>query len=377
MEERNKEAPDFDTVRAEFPVINHWIYLNIANKAPLPNCSQHAVIDFLNEFNEFGGKNTSSQVLVEQTRKRLANLLGADPHNIAFIKNTSEGLNIAAQAFNLTPGDNVIQADIDHPNQIYAWKRLEARGVELRWVYNRNGMLSIADFVKKIDNKTRVIAVSYVSFLNGIRLNLPALAEVCAVNNILLVVDAIQGIGVLATQLPSLGADVIVCGGHKGLLSLPGVGFLYCKEELISKLDPPFLARTSMTSEASSQLEIGFAPGARRFEIGSYNYLGLRILGESVHFLNRIGLSNIEKKVKKLTTYLIQLLEDKGKTLLTPRSWQARAGIVSIHEHDALTTAAFLRERGIIVSARGKNVLRISPHFYNTKDELDQLVSLL
>ena len=376
MDKQKIILPDFIALRKEFPVTSKWIYLNIANKAPLPKCSQNAIRDFLREMNELGGKDVYSIIHVEETRERLAKLLGTEVQNIAFVKNTSEGLNIAAQALCLKPGDNVIQADIDHPNQKYAWKRLEALGVELRWVRNREGCLPIEDFIDLIDDKTRVIAVSYVTFAIGIRINLPALSEVCHKHNIRFMLDAIQGIGVLATPLPMLGADVVVCGGHKGLLGLPGTGFLYCKEEIISQMEPPFFARACMVPEAISNLEIDLVPDAHRFEIGSYNYLGLRILGESVQFLTNIGLRNIENRVQMLTNYLIKLLEIKGKKILTPRIWRERAGIVSIQEKYPKAMEAFLREKGIIVSTRD-SALRISPHFYNTKEELEKLVSLL
>jgi selenocysteine lyase/cysteine desulfurase len=368
--------PDFMELRAEFPVTRKWAYLDIANKAPLPKCSQNGINEFLKDMNEFGAKEAFSIARTEEIRTLLAKLLGVQPHTLAFIKNTSEGLNIALQALGLKAGDNIIQADLDHPNQKYACKRLESKGVELRWIQNRNGCLHIEDFIRQMDDKTRIVSVSYVTFMNGFRLNIPDLAAACRERTIHLVVDAIQGIGVIATPLPALGADIVICGAHKGLLGLPGTGLLYCEESLISQMDPPFFARASMVPEVVSLLEVELAPDAHRFEIGNHNYMGLWVLGRSAEFLVKIGLKNIEDRVRLLTTHLINLLESKQLKILTPKTWEQRAGIVSIKVCDPRSLEAMLWKNGIVVSARN-GALRISPHFYNAEEELEKLVCML
>lgn len=369
-------APDFAALRDEFPVTRNWTYLDLANKAPLPRCAQDAIPDFLREMNELGVREAFSKLRVEEIRASLASLLGVAPGAVAFIKNTSEGMNIAAQALDLQAGDNVIQAEMDHPNQVYAWRRLEERGVELKWVRNGDGYPPVEAFVEAMDGRTRVVAVSYVTFGTGCRVDLPALGAACRERGIILMTDAIQGIGILSASLPALGADIVVCGGHKGLLGLPGTGFLYCREDLIPEMTPPFFARASMVREVLDRMEVGLAPDAHRFEIGNQNYLGLWVLGRSIEFLGKVGLDHIEERVRGLTTYLMELLERRGEKILTPRPWAERAAIVSIESPDPPKAAAQLREKRIIASARN-NGLRFAPHFYNTEEELERVVSLL
>ena len=289
-EQQGAVAPDFAALRDEFPVTRNWTYLDLANKAPLPQCAQDAIPDFLREMNELGAREAFSKRRVEEVRASLASLLGVAPGTLAFIKNTSEGMNIAAQALDLQAGDNVIQAEMDHPNQVYALKRLEERGVELKWVRNGEDYPPVEAFVEAMDERTRVVAVSYVTFGTGCRVDLPALGAACRERGVVLMTDAIQGVGILSTPLPALGADIVVCGGHKGLLGLPGTGFLYCREELIPDMTPPFFARASMMREVLDRMEVGLAPDAHRFEIGNQNYLGLWVLGRSVEFLGRWGL---------------------------------------------------------------------------------------
>ncbi len=369
-------APDFKALREAFPVTRNWTYLDIANKAPLPQCAQDAIPEFLLEMNERGVREAFSRVRVEDIRSSLSSLLGVSPRTIAFIKNTSEGLNIAAQSLDIKAGDNVIQAETDHPNQVYAWRRLEERGVELRWARSGEGCPPAEALIELMDERTRVVSVSYVTFGTGCRVDLPALSAVCRERGIILVTDAIQGIGILSASLPVLGADIVVCGGHKGLLSLPGTGFLYCREDLIPEMKPPFFARASMVREMIDRMEVGLAPDAHRFEIGNPNYLGLWMLGRSVEFLAGVGLVHIEERVRRLTTCLMELLERQGERILTPRSWEQRAAIVSIESPDPHKAAARLRENRVIASARN-NALRFAPHFYNTEDELERTVSLL
>ena len=376
IEKQAAVAPDFAALRDEFPVTRNWTYLDLANKAPLPRCAQDAIPDFLREMNELGVREAFSKVRVEEVRASLASLLGVAPGAIAFIKNTSEGMNIAAQALDLQAGDNVIQAELDHPNQVYAWKRLEERGVELKWVRNGEGYPSVEAFIEAMDGRTRVVAVSYVTFGTGCRVDLPALGAACRERGIILMTDAIQGVGILSASLPALGADIVVCGGHKGLLGLPGTGFLYCREDLIPGMTPPFFARASMVREVLERMEVGLAPDAHRFEIGNQNYLGLWVLGRSVEFLGKVGLAHVEERVRGLTTYLMELLERRGEKILTPRPWEERAAIVSIESPDPPKAAAQLREKRIIASARN-NALRFAPHFYNTEEEIEQVVGLL
>lgn len=369
-------APDFAALRAEFPTTRHWIHLDAARKAPLPRCAEAAMQNFVRDVYAQGGVEAYSVARVEEARAAVARLVGVAPGTLAFVKNTSEGLNIAAQGLGLKPGDNVLLTDLDHENQIYAWRHLEARGVEIRWVPNREGRLPVEAFVERMDRRTRVVAVSYVTYNNGHRVNLPALAEACHARGVLVVVDGIQGLGILGTPLPALGVDILAAGAHKGLLGLNGTGILYCREDLIPAIQPPFAARSSMVPEQATQGELRLAPDAHRFEIGNFNYIGLWVIRRSAEFLAKIGLQHIEERVRTLTTALIGLADRRRLSVRTPRAWEERAGIVSIAIPDVEKTVARLRTQRIIVSAKD-GALRVSPHVYNTEEELEKLIQAL
>ena len=189
---------------------------------------------------------------VEATRDLMAKLLGAQPGEIAFTKNTTEGLNIAAHAFDLKPGDNIVLTDMEHVNNVWVWRHWEAKGVEIRFAQHRDGRLTLETFLDKIDQRTRVVACVYVTYGNGYRVDLPALGKICRERDIKLVVDGVQAAGILAAPLSELGADMVALGGHKGLLGLTGTGLLYCRADLIRDLKTPFIRPLNSSAPRST-----------------------------------------------------------------------------------------------------------------------------
>src|SRR6185436_15081667 len=233
--------PDWAAIRKEFPTLAKWTYLDVARKTVAPRCQERAMQEYTRDVTENAGADAWSAVNVAKTRTMMAELLGAKPAEIAFTKNTTEGLNIAAHGFDLKPGDNIVLTDMEHVANIWVWKHWEAKGVEIRYAANRDGRLPLEVFVEKMDARTRVVACAYVTYGNGYRVDLPALGKICRERNIRLVVDGVQGVGILAAPLCELGADIISIGGHKSLFGLTGSGLVYCREELVNELKTSFI----------------------------------------------------------------------------------------------------------------------------------------
>ena len=233
--------PDWTVLRNEFPTLEKWIYLDVARKAIAPRCQERAMQEYIQDVYENAGADAWSAVNVAETRTLLAQLLGAKPAEIAFTKNTTEGLNLAAHAFELKAGDNIVLTDMEHVANVWVWKHWEAKGVEIRFAANRNGRLPLDAFSAKIDARTRVVSTAYVTYGNGYRVDLPGLGKICRERNIRLVVDGVQAAGIIAAPLSELGADIIAIGGHKGLFGLTGSGLVYCREELVNELKTPFI----------------------------------------------------------------------------------------------------------------------------------------
>ncbi len=319
--------PDFGALRRQFPTLENWVYLDTAAKAPLPKCAEEAMISYMADMWEQVGERAFSIQEIERARESLARLVGVSPSTVSFLKNTSEGINIVAHGLGLEAGDKVLISEFEHSACVLPWRRLEKIGVEVVVVRGSDGRIPPESFIEKMDDRTRAVGVSWVAYGNGYRFDIPAIAAACRERDIVLAVDGIQAIGVLATPLTELGADVVVAGGFKGLLSPTGTGFLYCREGFASRIEPAYVARFSFESDDKWQQPLRLATDSSRFEYGNPNYLGIWVMRRSVEFILDIGLDQIERRVEDLTTYLYERVEDRGFKVVTPKPWYERAGV--------------------------------------------------
>lgn len=369
--------PDFGALRRQFPTLENWVYLDTAAKAPLPKCAEEAMISYMADMWEQVGERAFSIQEIERARESLARLVGVSPSTVSFLKNTSEGINIVAHGLGLEAGDKVLISEFEHSACVLPWRRLEKIGVEVVVVRGSDGRIPPESFIEKMDDRTRAVAVSWVAYGNGYRFDIPAIAAACRERDIVLAVDGIQAIGVLATPLTELGADVVVAGGFKGLLSPTGTGFLYCREGFASRIEPAYVARFSFESDDKWQQPLRLATDSSRFEYGNPNYLGIWVMRRSVEFILDIGLDQIERRVEDLTTYLYERVEDRGFKVVTPKPWYERAGILSFDVAEPEMVRQQLLDRRIVVNVRDGNTLRVAPHFYNTRQDIDTLVGAL
>jgi selenocysteine lyase/cysteine desulfurase len=369
--------PDFEALRRQFPTLDNWVYLDTAAKAPPPKCAEEAMISYMADMWEQVGERAFSIQEIERARETLARLVGVSPSTVSFLKNTSEGINIVAHGLGLEAGDKVLISEFEHSACVLPWRRLEKNGVEVVVVRGSDGRIPPESFIEKMDDRTRAVGVSWVAYGNGYRFDIPAIAAACRERDIVLAVDGIQAIGVLATPLTELGADVVVAGGFKGLLSPTGTGFLYCREGFASRIEPAYVARFSFESDDKWQQPLRLATDSSRFEYGNPNYLGIWVMRHSVELILDIGLDQIERQVEDLTTYLYERVEGRGFKVVTPKPWHERAGILSFDVPEPEMVRQQLLDRRIVVNVRDGNTLRVAPHFYNTRQDIDTLVGAL
>lgn len=371
-------TPDWTALRREFPTLERWNYLDVARKTIAPRCQQQAMEEYSRDVYENAGADAWAATNVAETRSELARLLGARPSEIAFTKNTTEGLNIAAHAFELRPGDNIVLTDMEHVANVWVWKHWEARGIEIRYAKNRNGRLPVEAFLEKVDKRTRVVSTAYITYGNGYRVNLPQLGAECRSRGIRLVVDGVQAAGILATPLPELGADIVAIGGHKGLLGLTGSGIVYCREELVDELATPFIkapvAAGSAVARAHVTSQFDYVRTAHRFEGGNPNFLGVRVLRRGAEFLQSIGLQQIEDRVRGLSSTCLKLLKAAGLKSRTPDEWEERAHIVNVLVPDAAGLMERLREKHRVVVNVKDDALRLSMSFFNSEEDLEKAI---
>ena len=373
-----QRAPDWAALRHEFPTLKTWTYLDVARKTVAPRCQEQALLEYTRDVYDNAGADAWSALNVGTTRSALAELLGAKPSEIAFTKNTTEGLNIAAHAFGLEAGDNIVLTNMEHLANIWVWKHWEAKGVEIRYAEHRNGCLPLESFLEKMDSRTRVVSTAYITYGNGYRVDLPALGEACRSRNVKLVVDGVQAAGIIAKPLSELGADIVAIGGHKSLFGLTGSGIVYCRDELVDRIRTPFVkqpaAADSAPARAYANSQFDYVRTAHRFEGGNPNFLGVRVLARGAEFLKSIGLQNIEDRVRELSTACLRMIQAAGFKTQTPEAWEERGQIVNVLVPNAAELMDRLREKHRVVVNVKDDALRLSMSFMNNEADLEKAV---
>ncbi len=366
-----------DPWRKEFPVTDELIYLNHAAVCPLPRRTAGAVCAMANEYRDRGSWDYPHILdTVRRGRERLANLIDARPHEVAYVKNTTSGLMLAAESIPWRAGDSVVVAGIEFPANVYPWLNLRRRGVEVRIVEARERLLHVDDYRAACDASTRAIAVSWVQYSTGQRMDLPALAGIAREVGAYLIVDAIQGLGALQADVGEMGADVLCADGHKWLLSVEGCAPLFVSDRIIGDLEPFWRGWCSVPTP----MDLGAHDqpprnDARRFEEGSANTIGAAALDASAGLLLEVGPAEVERRIIALTDGLIEGLRAGGCTIVSPLAPEERSGIVCF-EHptrDADEVVERLTHEGIAAASR-MGLVRLSPHFYNDEGEIERAV---
>lgn len=316
---------------------------------------------------------------VSRCREKAARLLGVMPEDIAFLSSSTEGINLLAHSLSWQAGDNVVVCDVEFPSDVLPWTRLRGQGVEVRVVRHQNWFISLKDIEDAIDEKTRIVAVSDVSYFTGQKLPLNELSQMVQATDTLLSVDATHAAGAIPVQASD--ADVLVSSCYKWLLSTHGAAIFYVNRRRLHELEPPFLGWHTGESipDWREPTEYKLRPGADRFEAANVGFISIYILENALDRILDIGIPAIEKHVLRLSGRVWEGLHEMGFELMTPHDPGHRAGNVCfMAPHiDALTK--WLAERGILVwgGYAGVGRVRISTHLYNSDDDVEQLLAAL
>jgi cysteine desulfurase/selenocysteine lyase len=370
--------PDVDALRAAFPVTRHCTYLNHAAVAPLSDPVRAAMSEYVADGSVILGREHRYEHLSNDLRAVLAWLVNAAPEEIAFVQNTGEGINIIANALPLQEGDNVIFCDMEFPANVYPWMNLQRKGVEARCIPNDGGGLTVEALERYADPRTRVVAASSVEFLTGFKNDLQALGAWCREHGATFVVDAIQSLGAAPLDVQACHVDFLACGGPKWLMGPQGLGFIYCRHELLDGLSPPFAGSLSVAGwEDWRDYNLTFLPDARRFEIGTENQVGQVGLLAAVRFLMDAGIQAIERWTLHITDLLIEDLQCRSYTIASDLERKRRSAIVSFNiPGDVDEAFRRLADAKVVVSKR-EQYIRISPHCYNTEEDIARVGEVL
>ena len=369
-----------EAARVQFPITQKRVYFDIANMGSPPAPVTAALTGYFAALQERGGDKAAWLAEIEATRRKAATLLGCEPGELAFVKNTSEGLNIAANAIAWRPGDNVVLPAREHPNNVFPWLNLRQRGVEVRLVPEAGEWVDAGMLAPHIDARTRAVAVADVTFHPGQRNDVAGIAALCRARGVQLVVDGVQAVGLLDVDLHALGVAMWAASAHKGLLTPHGIGLFYCRRDLISQMAPAYLARASMTPDPQEDHVVRNTNAvpredARRFEIGNFNYSGVYALSAALDVILGVGMGTIERHVLGLGEYLTDELAARGIARLGPRDPKRRSHIC-VFDMPGDGWVEYLAEHDVVVSGR-LGSLRVSLGLTSTKAEVDRLLALV
>ncbi len=369
----------FEAQRALFPIL--------ARKAQLSSCSQSAlstpvtdaIARYMQSWSEKGMDWMGWQVVLDQAKAEFARLINADAADIAVMSCVSD---LASSVGNCLQFDRerngIVLGEIDFPSLGHVWLAQQARGASVQFAQpDAGGEIALEDYARLIDARTRLVSVSQVSYSNGFKQDIGAIAQLARASGALFFVDAYQSAGVMQIDVQRDGIDMLVCGAQKYLLGCPGIAFMYVRREVAAALKPVNTGWFGRVNPFAFDIRtLDYADGARRFDTGTPPYINGVAAGAGMALLNTLDMAQVEAYIEHLSAVAIREADRYGLPLASPRDPRCKGSNTAIRVNDSADVEQKMAQAGFIVSARGA-VIRIAPHFYNTEQDVAGAVAAL
>ena len=367
--------------RVEFPITDRLIYLNNCSLTPLPRRGRERMERFATEWSELGGRAWYDHWIgeYEKLRTDVANLLGAKHDDeIAIEPNVSAALVGVASTLDYASRPKVLVADIDFPTDGHTFHAVAPRGAQVEFVRSPDRVrVPLELFERAIDERTAAVCTGHVYFTSGWIQDVEALAELCHRKGAILVVDAYQSIGALPFDVEISGVDYLVGGMLKWLMGGPGLAFLYARREIAERAHPSAVGWWGVADPFAFDIEsLRPGEGARRFEYGTPAVAAIYAARAGIELLGEVGIATVRERHKLLSQRLVDGAREQGWTVRCPTDARERTTIVTLEHPDPPAAVAALRQNGLICDYR-PGLIRLSPHYFNTLDEMDRALALL
>lgn len=381
--------------RQNFPGLHDQVYMDVSARGLISTPVRTAIDAYLDDRMTIGGDKPGMFRTVEASRAAFAQLINASADEVGIVKNISDGINAVATAIDWKPGEAVaLCTSLEHPANILPWHNLaRTRAVSLVQVPAAEGEIPVERLIAALDGRVRVVAVSSATFAPGFKTPLAELGRAARANGAILLVDGAQSLGVLELDVVAEHVDVLLASTQKGLLGLYGAGFVYVRRALAETLSPAYLSRLGVelasAHEATSSgfEDFAYAAGARRFDVGNYNYLGAVAAGQALRDLLAVGPAAIEAHALALAARLRAGVAAEGVPVMSPGDPAAASHIVAIgaalsDAHDAADDPEMLDLHRHLVAGRvahsvRRGLLRLSLHAYNDIADVDRVIELV
>ena len=361
---------------SQFPVSRNLVYLNHASVSPLCRAAAEAMQKLAQDALDFGSLHYDQWLAAyENLRKNSARLIGCEPAEVAIMKNTSEGISTVAAGMQWRAGDKVVAFTEEFPSNYYPWKRLEARGVDVRWL----SVFASLDEIAAACRGTRLLAISYVQYLSGHRVDLTAIGEICRRHDTFFLVDAIQGMGAFEIDVRRDNIQALAADGHKWMLGPEGCAVLYIQRDRQDEIEPVEFGWTNPARYADyASRDMTLRADAGRYECGTLNTIGCFGLNAALDFIHEVGVAPIGAAVQARADQVWNGVTERGLETLGNRTARSGAGIVSFRKPsvDSKLIVRRLKDRGFMAAPR-QGWVRVSPHFYQSPRAIDDMLLAL
>lgn len=360
---------NWDGVRAEFPALERWTYLNTATFGQVPNRSKAALDRHFEHRNELACSDFTSWFDdMDGVRASVGKLIGCEGEDVAFIPNASTALSMLLGGIDWKPGDQILSLEGEFPNQLYYPAHLADQGVELV-------VVPCGALLENLTERTRLVAISTVVYSNGYTAPIEEIGKCLRERGVLFFLDGTQSVGALRIDLKKVQPSMFAVHGYKWMLSPNGAGFLYVSPEMRKTFAPSVIGwRSDRDWRSVESLHHGaprFSESADKYEGGMLNFSALYAMGDTIEMMLEIGTDRIEERVLELAQHVREIVRGEG----APVAYEG-SPIVSAEFPDSKRVAAQLNQEGIVVAARHGR-LRVSPHFYNNHNDLDRFAQAL
>lgn len=380
-----------EDLRGRIEIVKNKIYLDNAGAGPLSRDVMEAINRFLDLWSREGEPWDEALDHIVEARRMFGEFVGAPVDDMAAVPSVTYGLNALLSSIKMPRGSNAVVSPLNFPTGIVSLQAMRSRGIisEVRLARPSGGRVPLEEYEKLIDDKTAIVLADHVSWITGYRERLREIAEIAHARGALLVSDAFHSVGVMPVDVRREGVDALLCGSYKWLMGPHGAGFVYVSKDLIERLEPSYSgwmgiedsvierkARGERLFERPFNLE-AFRPArdAKILEWGTWPVMAFEGVLAAMKLLKRFeAAQRFESHTSKLVERLFNGIEELGLRLRTPRD--SHAAIVTFEHKDPYGLAEKLARERITVSPR-PGIVRVSPHFYNTTEEIEAFLEKL
>lgn len=365
--------------KTSFLGLDNVAHLATGGESPMLQSHAAAVQQFMLDKSQGEPARGLQDDMLEQAAARCASLFKVPVHDLTFLSSASDGINVLRYALEWQAGDNVVVADVEFPSDILPWTTLQSQGVEVRIVRHRDWVIEEDDVLARVDERTRVVAISQVSMFTGQHMDVPKLSKAIRDKGAIFLLDATHAAGVVPVDASY--ADIMVCSCYKWLLGTHGAAVFYCNRQTMGSLSPPFLGWASPVSSGGwqSPLEFKLSGNADRFLAANPSYISLHVLNNGLKELQALGEERIRDHCLQLSKMAHEGIAALGLEMMTPVDDARRAGNTCFMVDNVEALRATLGEKGVLVWGAYGNFgrIRVSAHVHNDSADIERLLQAM